>query len=108
MVSAYMASCDFGASGSDSPGAPRRLGVRMVAIVDIAVMAARYDTAVAAAFRRALVGAGVSVAIPHAWRPEACAPLAGDTYDGIEWCFQNDESPMDAMWAPVRLGRWLA
>lgn len=80
----------------------------MVSIVDIAVMAARYDTAVAAAFRRALVGAGVPVALPPAWRPEACAPLAGGTYDGIEWCFRNHGSPMDAIWAPVRLGRWHA
>lgn len=80
----------------------------MVAIVDIAVMAARYDTAVAAAFRRALVGAGVSVALPPAWRPEAHAVVAGGTYDGVEWCFRNYGSPMDNLWAPVRLGRWLA
>lgn len=60
----------------------------MVGLDAMAALAARYETVVALAFRRALRLRGVAVA-----RRAADGVAAAD----VTWCFRNAKSPMDLL-----------
>lgn len=60
----------------------------MVGLESVAALAARYETVVAIAFRRALAARGVRV---------ARARRDGVSASDVTWCFRNDASPMDLL-----------
>lgn len=57
-----------------------------MALADIAAIAARYETAMARAMRRALAALGVDA---------PARPRDGHRYADMRWCFENHGSPMD-------------